>query len=56
MFKNVSGEGGSSENQLTEHSLISNEIQVWTQMFEQKSNDRITKMREEVDKKLETNL
>ena len=42
-----------SENQLTEPSLISNEIQIWTQMFEQKSKDRITKIREEMDNKLE---
>ena len=47
---------GSSENHLTEPSLISNEIQVWTQIFEQKSNHRFTKMREERDNKLETIL
>ena len=45
-----------SENQLAEPSQTSNEIQVWTQLLEQKSNDRITKMREEIDNKLETIL
>ena len=35
-----------SENNLVEPSQISNEIQVWTQIMEQKSNDRIEKMRE----------
>ena len=35
------------ENQLTEPSLISNEIQVWTQEMEKRNNDRIGKMREE---------
>ena len=34
------------ENQLTEPSQISNEIQVWTQIMEQKNNDRIEKMKE----------
>ena len=33
-----------SEKQLTELSQISDEIQVWTQIMEQKINDRITKM------------
>ena len=42
------------ENQPTERSQISNEIQVWTQIMEQKNNDRIGKMREEREKKLET--
>ena len=45
---------GVPENQQAEPSLISNEIQVWTQMFEQKSNDRITKMREKMDNKMKT--
>ena len=44
------------ENQSTEHSQISNEIQVWTQIMEQKNNDRIEKMREEMENKLETIL
>ena len=34
------------ENQLTEPSQISNEIQVWTQIMEQKNKDRIEKMKE----------
>ena len=37
---------GISENHLTEPSLISNEIQTWTQMFEERDNDRIAKIRE----------
>ena len=41
------------ENQFTEPSQISNEIQVWTQIMEQKNNDRIEKMREEMENKLE---
>ena len=41
------------ENQFTEASQISNEIQVWTQIMEQKNNDRIEKMREEMENKLE---
>ena len=45
-----------SENQLTEPSQISNEIQNWTQNMERKNNDRIEKMREEMEKKLETVL
>ena len=42
-----------SENQLTELGQISNEIQVWTQIMEENNNDRITKMREEIDNKFE---
>ena len=30
---------------LAESSQVSNEIQAWTEIFEQKNNDRITKMR-----------
>ena len=45
-----------SENQLTEPSQISNEIQVWTQIMEQRKNDRIEKMREEMEKRFETTL
>ena len=41
-----------SENQLAEPSQTGNELQVWTHILEQKSNDRITKMREEMDHKL----
>ena len=44
------------EYNLVEPSQISNEIQVWTQIMEQKSNDRIEKMREEMDNKLEAIL
>ena len=44
------------ENQFTEPSQISNEIQVWTQIMEQKNNNRIEKMREEMENKLETIL
>ena len=48
--------GNNPENSLVEPSQISNEIQVWTQIMEQKSNDRIEKMREEMDNKLEAIL
>ena len=44
------------EVQLIEPSQISTEIQAWTQILEQKNNDRIEKMREEMDNKLETIL
>ena len=44
------------ENQLTEPSLISNEIQVWTQEMEKRNNDRIGKMRVEIDGKFEAIL
>ena len=44
------------EKQFTEPSQISNEIQVWTQIMEQRTNDRIEKMREEMENKLETIL
>ena len=44
------------ENQLAEPSLISNEIQVWTQEMEKRNNDRIGKMREEIDSKFEAIL
>ena len=42
--------------QLIEPSQISNEIQAWTNNFEQKNNDRIMKMREEMENKLEAIL
>ena len=45
-----------SENMLNEPSQVGNEIQVRTQIMEQKSNDRIEKMREEMDNKLEAIL
>ena len=41
------------DDQFTEPSQISNEIQAWTQIMEQKNNDRIEKMREEMENKLE---
>ena len=41
---------------LVEPSQISNEIQAWTEIFEQKNNDRITKMREEMENKLDAIL
>ena len=44
------------ENQLTEPSLISNEIQVWTQEMEKRNNDKIGKMREEIYNKFEAIL
>ena len=48
--------GISSENQLTEPSQMSNEMQNWTQIVERKNNDRIEKMREEMENKLEAIL
>ena len=48
--------GNSSENHLTEPSQMNSEMQVWTQIMEQKNNDRIEKMREEMDNKLEAIL
>ena len=44
------------ENQLPQPSQISNEVQVWTRIMEQKNNDRIEKMREEMENQLETIL
>ena len=41
-------------DQLVEPSQISTEIQAWTQIFEQKNNDRIEKKKEEMENKLET--
>ena len=41
---------------MTEPSQISNEVQAWTQIFEQKNTDRIEKMTEEMDNKLEAIL
>ena len=35
---------------------MNSEMQVWTQIMEQKNNDRIEKMREEMDNKLEAIL
>ena len=48
--------GNNLENQFTEPSQISTEIQVWTQIMEQKNDDRIEKMRVEMENKLETIL
>ena len=45
-----------SENQLIQSTLISNKIQAWTQIMEQKTSDRIEKLREEMDNKLEVVL
>ena len=42
--------------QIIEPSQISTEIQAWTQIFEQRNNDRIEKMQEEMENKLETIL
>ena len=44
------------ENQITEPSVISNEIQVWTQEMEKRNNDRIEKMREEIHNKFDAIL
>ena len=44
------------ENQLREPSQISDEIQVWTQIVERKNTERIKKMREEMENKLEAIL
>ena len=49
------GENNSS-NQLTEPSLLNSEIQVWTQIMEQKNDSKIEKMIEEMDSKLEAIL
>ena len=43
-------------SQLIESSQLSNEIQARTENFEQKNNDRITKMREEMENKLDAIL
>ena len=57
---NVNDQEGLGENsainQLTEPSLLNSEIQVWTQIMEQKNDHKIEKMREEMDSKLEAIL
>ena len=55
---NTQGTSNNDEirTQLIEPSQISNEIQAWTYNFEQKINDRIMKMREEMENKLEAIL
>ena len=54
----IQGPLGENENRssLIEPSQISNEIQVWTENFEQKNNDRIMKMREEMENKFDAIL
>ena len=49
---------GENENRssLIEPNQISNEIQIWTENFEQKNNDRIMKMREEMENKFDAIL
>ena len=42
--------------QLTEPSQVCNEIQAWTENFEQENNDRIMKMKEEMENKQDTIL
>ena len=51
---NVQGDSDNFElrSQLIEPSQLSNEIQAWTENFEEKNNERITKMREEMENKL----
>ena len=48
--------GNENRSSLIEPSQISNEIQVWTENFEQKNNDRIMKMREEMENKFDAIL
>ena len=43
-------------SQMTEPSLIINDIQAWTQILEQKNNDRIGKMKETMESKFEQSL
>ena len=45
-----------SRSNLIEPSQISNEIQVWTENVEQRNNDRIMKMREEMENKFDAIL
>ena len=49
---------GGNENRplLIEPSQVSNEIHAWTENFEQKNNDRIMKMREEMENKFDAIL
>ena len=55
VIQEPSGENESRSN-LIEPSQISNEIQVWKENFEQKINDRIMNMREEMENKFDANL
>ena len=54
----VQGSLGGDENrpQLLEPSQISNEMQAWTENFEQKDNDRLMKLREEMENKFDAIL
>ena len=54
----IQGPLGENENRpnLIEPTQISNEIQVWTESFEQKNNNRIMKMREEMENKFDAIL
>ena len=45
-----------SRPRLIEPSQVNNEIQAWTELFEQKNNNRITEMREEMENKLDAIL
>ena len=57
---NVNVQEGLGENsslyQLTEPSSLNSEIQVWTQIMEQKNDSKIERMTEEIDSKLEAIL
>ena len=59
-YSNVNVQGGlgenSSINQLTEPSLLNCEIQVWTQIMEQKNDNKIETMKEEMVSKFEAIL
>ena len=48
--------GDETRPHLVESNQISNEIQAWTENFEQKNNDRIMKMREEMGNKFDAIL
>ena len=54
----VKGSLGGDENwpRLIEPNQISNEIQAWIENFEQKNNNRILKMREEMENKFDAIL
>ena len=48
--------GDETRPHLVESSQISNEIQAWTENFEQKNNDSVMKMREEIGNKFDAIL
>ena len=52
----VSLGGDKTRGQLVEHNQINTEIQTWTENFEKKKKDRIMKMREKMENKLEAIL